>query len=127
MLATQDGMVITSPNMDFAGIPFWLVCSPAYISPNMMIHKVVTITFATEIVTNNYAKNGQFPMPFQVLAKCAGSDIHHRAVHLHYSPQMDATPNPKASQGQPSSSGKAPLRMETKHPTPCQFINDQSD
>jgi hypothetical protein len=103
-----------------AGIPFWLVRSPAYISADMTILKVMSITFATDIIMDNYTEGGEFPKPFEVLAKCPGGDQCHQAVHFAYTPHLDGKPNPKAPQGQPSSAGKAPVHTEKKHHLPCE-------
>jgi hypothetical protein len=87
----------------------------------MTIKKVVSITWATEIVTDNYSEGGQFPKTFQVLAKCPATELRHRAVRLDYTPHVDSKPDPKAPQGQ-SSVGKAPTYNEKKRHMPCELF-----
>ena len=87
----------------------------------MTIKKVVSITWATEIITDNYSKGRQFPKTFQVLAKCLATELCHWAVCLDYMPHVDSKPDPKAPQGQ-SSTGKAPTHNVKKCHMPCELF-----
>ncbi|KAI6160560.1 hypothetical protein EDD17DRAFT_1484013 [Pisolithus thermaeus] len=98
----------------FAGVPVWLVCSEAYISPTMNVVHSVRLSYPDEIVRAMYTENG-VAKPFPSIWCGPSNVLRHYHTRSSYEGTLADAPEPlpvahPSLSRSSSSSGKKPSR-----------------